>query len=391
MATTSTAFNNEVLRLTNQFRAENGLKALKFNAELNETAQGHSQDMALKDFFSHTGKNGSKAWDRARSNGYTARSMGENIAAGQRTPESVVNAWINSPGHRKNLLNSSYTEMGVGYFNLSNDTGKINYTTYWTQVFGSGDLTPDSPAASPKPKTTPKPKPAANLGVSPIAHLQFDDGRGTRAKDTSAKGVNNFGKLVGGANWTEGKSGKAINLDGKNDKVMLRNSKDLNRGTHAKRTVSMWFKVDDVGANRKQVVYEEGGGLRGLNAYVKDDLLYFGGWNTPESKWSGSWKSTNKVSSGKWHHMALVLDGQSQVQKDSLIAYLDGNKVAQMDASQLWNHAGVSLGNVSGATRFHDGVSRSGQSYGLDGAVDDLKIFNNALTGTQVNKLADFM
>lgn len=142
MATTNLAFINRVLELTNEFRAENGVKPLKLNTELNAAAQAHSEDMAQQDYFDHTGKNGSKPWDRAKVVGYEARAMGENIAAGQRTPEAVVQAWIDSPGHRANLLNASYTELGVGYFYLTPDTGSVNYNSYWAQLFGSGDLNP---------------------------------------------------------------------------------------------------------------------------------------------------------------------------------------------------------------------------------------------------------
>lgn len=68
--------------------------------------------------------------------------MGENIAAGYSTPEAVVEGWKNSSGHRANLLNPNFTELGVGYYYLANDTGSVNYNRYWTQVFGSGDLNP---------------------------------------------------------------------------------------------------------------------------------------------------------------------------------------------------------------------------------------------------------
>ena len=74
--------------------------------------------MAQQSYFSHTGKNGSKPWDRAETFGYEANSMGENIAAGHRTSEQAVQGWIDSPGHRTNLLNPNYTELGVGYYLL---------------------------------------------------------------------------------------------------------------------------------------------------------------------------------------------------------------------------------------------------------------------------------
>ncbi|MEM9487000.1 MAG: CAP domain-containing protein [Cyanobacteria bacterium P01_F01_bin.116] len=143
----SAIFAQEVLLLTNEFRAQNDLAPLTLNQELTTTAQKHSQAMASEDFFSHIGLNGATPWDRAAEEGYTASAMAENIAAGQLTPEQVVQGWINSPGHRANMLNSSYTELGVGYVELTNDTGQVNYNHYWTQLFGSGDLTPEADAS----------------------------------------------------------------------------------------------------------------------------------------------------------------------------------------------------------------------------------------------------
>ncbi|NEQ97332.1 MAG: CAP domain-containing protein [Cyanothece sp. SIO2G6] len=133
---TTPEFATEVLELTNQFRAENGLDPLSFNQDLAEAAQDHAEDMAQQDFFSHTGEDGSSVLERVRETGYDPRAVGENIAAGQTTPEQVVQAWIGSPGHRANLLNETFTELGVGYEFLKNDTGDVNYNHYWAQNFG---------------------------------------------------------------------------------------------------------------------------------------------------------------------------------------------------------------------------------------------------------------
>lgn len=167
MAATNPAFINQVLDLTNQFRAQNGLPALKLNTELNATAQGHSEDMANQDYFSHTGKNGSQPWDRAKVVGYEARATGENIAVGYTTPTEVVEGWKNSPGHRANLLNRNYTELGVGYFYLANDTGSVNYNSYWTQMFGSGDLNPATNLSASAPTPSPAPSPIPSPSPSP--------------------------------------------------------------------------------------------------------------------------------------------------------------------------------------------------------------------------------
>ncbi|ESA32232.1 scp-like extracellular [Leptolyngbya sp. Heron Island J] len=138
---TSSEFAQEVLSLTNEFRAEHGLSPLTMSQELTITAQNYAQLMAEQDFFSHIGTDGSAPWDRAAAQGYTARAVGENIAAGQDTPAEVVREWIRSDSHRQNLLNPDYTELGVGYFALEDDPGQVNYGHYWTQLFGSGNLT----------------------------------------------------------------------------------------------------------------------------------------------------------------------------------------------------------------------------------------------------------
>ena len=129
-------FINRVLELTNAQRLQAGLVPLTLNSKLNNSAQAHSEDMALHDFFDHKGSNGSSMSDRALASGYQFYRLGENIAAGYATPEDVVQGWLNSPGHRANILNPNYREIGIGYYYLANDTGNVNQNYYWTQDFG---------------------------------------------------------------------------------------------------------------------------------------------------------------------------------------------------------------------------------------------------------------
>lgn len=133
----SSKFINQVLELTNTEREKAGLEPLKINSSLANAAQNHSDDMADDDFFSHTGLDGSKVSDRVQDSGYQYSTVGENIAAGQQTAAEVVEAWMNSSGHRENILNSDFKEIGIGYKFLENDTGLVNYNHYWTQVFGT--------------------------------------------------------------------------------------------------------------------------------------------------------------------------------------------------------------------------------------------------------------
>jgi uncharacterized protein YkwD len=129
------AFEAEVARLVNEFRAQSGKKALNVNTKLNAAAEEHSEDMAWNDFFSHTGSDGSRVGARVSEEGYDWRSVGENIAAGQSTPQKVFDAWEGSSGHRANML-GTWDDLGVGYEYLANDTGSINYHHYWTLDFG---------------------------------------------------------------------------------------------------------------------------------------------------------------------------------------------------------------------------------------------------------------
>lgn len=129
-------FEQEVLNIVNAERAQVGCGALTPNDKLVVAARGHSLDMANNDFFSHTGSNGSSPGDRIEAQGYNWSWWGENIAAGYTTPADVMNGWMDSPGHRDNILDCNFTEIGIGYIFRANDPGSVTYRHYWTQVFG---------------------------------------------------------------------------------------------------------------------------------------------------------------------------------------------------------------------------------------------------------------
>lgn len=120
------AYEQKVVDLTNQERAKQGLAALKLDTELSKVARTKSLDMKDSKYFSHTSPTFGSPFDMMKQFGISYRAAGENIAMGQRTPEEVVNAWMNSEGHRKNILNSSFTHIGVGHIAEGN---------YWTQMF----------------------------------------------------------------------------------------------------------------------------------------------------------------------------------------------------------------------------------------------------------------
>ncbi|BEL03555.1 hypothetical protein Q0Z83_017460 [Actinoplanes sichuanensis] len=127
--TGTAAYEAQVITLTNAQRTANGCTAARTDDRLTTAARAHSTDMVTNGFFSHTGSDGSTFVTRANRAGYTAPS-GENIAYGYRTPQEVVTGWMNSPGHRANILNCQSIAIGVGLVT------KADGTAYWTQVFG---------------------------------------------------------------------------------------------------------------------------------------------------------------------------------------------------------------------------------------------------------------
>lgn len=120
------SFESEVVRLVNAERTKRGLSELRENWQLSRVARYKSEDMRKNGYFSHNSPTYGTPFEMIKSFGITYRTAGENIAKGQTTPAAVVNAWMNSQGHRANILNSSFTEIGVGYDAKGH---------YWTQMF----------------------------------------------------------------------------------------------------------------------------------------------------------------------------------------------------------------------------------------------------------------
>ncbi|WCD84366.1 hypothetical protein KPP03845_100688 [Streptomyces xanthophaeus] len=118
----------EVVALVNKERAKAGCSALTVNAKLTAAALNHSKDMAAHSNMSHTGSDGSDPGQRITRAGYSWSTYGENVAYGYSTPEQVMTGWMNSPGHRENILNCSFKEIGVGL---------AQPNSYWTQAFGA--------------------------------------------------------------------------------------------------------------------------------------------------------------------------------------------------------------------------------------------------------------
>jgi uncharacterized protein YkwD len=141
-STSQTSLTYQVVQQTNALRQERGLYPLALNTQLSRTAQTYTEAMATQDFFSHTGADGSTWQQRILSTGYDFSSAAENLAIGYTTPSRVIQGWMNSPGHRDNMLSAQVQEIGVGYFYFNPDPGRITSYHYWAESFGTPlDLT----------------------------------------------------------------------------------------------------------------------------------------------------------------------------------------------------------------------------------------------------------
>ena len=126
LESTVSSYESEVIRLVNEIRQQNGLRPLAANWELSRVARYKSQDMRDNGYFSHDSPTYGTPFQMLSAFGLSYRTAGENIAKGYASPQAVVNGWMNSSGHRANILNASYTQIGVGYVSGGN---------YWTQLF----------------------------------------------------------------------------------------------------------------------------------------------------------------------------------------------------------------------------------------------------------------
>lgn len=123
------AYEQQVADLVNKERAAAGLPALKVNTQLAGVAEKKAEDLRDKNYFDHNSPTYGSPFDMMKQFGIKYSTAGENIAKGQKTPSDVMNGWMNSPGHKANIMNANYTEIGVGYVTDSNGG------TYWVQMF----------------------------------------------------------------------------------------------------------------------------------------------------------------------------------------------------------------------------------------------------------------
>ena len=249
-----------------------------------------------------------------------------------------------------------------------------------------------SPPTRPPVKTPVNPpvNPKAPTGLTPTIDIGFDAATKKTALNAADPSGRTYARLKNGAVRVDSEQGKAVKLDGNNDLVRLQGSPSGQIAAQDQRTISMWFNANRAKSRKKQVLYEEGDKGQGLNLYLEDGLLHSGGWNKYPQKWQGAWieSAQGQVVSGKWHHVALVLEGTNSIKDGALTAYLDGRKIGSAEGTQLGTRpSGIGIGNVTSNTLFADGSFGKGGGHGLKGLVDEVAIFDDALSAQQVRSI----
>ncbi len=214
-------------------------------------------------------------------------------------------------------------------------------------------------------------------------HLIFNE----HTLDVSGNG-NKATQKNGAAIVDGGAFGRAMQFDGVNDYLTFADSNLINIGTHADRSVALWFKAEDV--QSRQVIYEEGGTVRGVNIYIENGHLYVAGWNDPvgESAWQGTYLDLGPVALDVWNHVVMTLDGTNVLTDGAFSGYLNGNLVAQGAGSQLWSHSGdIGIGATNNDTKFASG-KRTGTGFDFyHGMIDDVRVYNGVLSLVDVRAL----
>ncbi len=216
----------------------------------------------------------------------------------------------------------------------------------------------------------------------PVAYWNFDGDLLDAAVDGQ---VADQASLVGNASLVaEGVGTGSLRLNGGNDQVVIGSSPDINQGRIDQWSLSLWFKADNPSASQRQVLYQQGGTVRGLNLYIEGGQLIGGGWDGSQA----SWIST-ALDSAQWHHVVLSLDAQAQ----QLRLYLDGKLRGTAVTSGIRGHNAATLGAASAGSRYLDtdhpsGYVSSTATFPLTGFLDEVRVFRRPLHRADARNLA---
>ena len=204
-------------------------------------------------------------------------------------------------------------------------------------------------------------------------------------------GGNGTDATIEGATWAAGARGGALRFDGVDDIVRVPDSDFINitNGPWSSRTITAIFNVDDASiADRKQVIFEEGGRTRGIVIYVFDGQVYVGAWNRAEYNWNGEWPSA-PIESGVWYHVGLVLrEAGDEVEDDKFEMWLNGELIASTPGGQMYNHGDDNgIGGTNTNVVFHDDDGSGTDRDWFAGLIDEIRIYNAALAPEDLTTL----
>lgn len=161
--------SSSLLYGTNAERSSNGLNSLSINSKLNVAAQNKAADMAANDYWAHNSPSGKTPWTFISASGYQYQTAGENLAYGFQTSSETIAGWMASPGHRANILNSSYTEVGFGILNIENYQGNGQQTLIVAMYASPVVSVPAPPTPPPAPAPAPQPTVSKPVAAAPVS------------------------------------------------------------------------------------------------------------------------------------------------------------------------------------------------------------------------------
>ena len=217
----------------------------------------------------------------------------------------------------------------------------------------------------------------------PDAYWNFNDGT---AKDSSNRRLH--GTFVGKPTPVKGISGNALKFVG-GQGIKIPDSRGINTGgTFSNRTVGALFYCENANQVQKQVIFEAGGITKGLAIYVNRGRVYVGAWNVPGINWNGAYLFST-IKSKRWYYVALVIRGATnKVQSDKFEMWMDGRLIEKARGAYLQAHGqDIGIAHVSQHTKYHDGTGRGRDVDWFEGLIDEIVIYNRALSEADLTRL----
>ena len=213
-----------------------------------------------------------------------------------------------------------------------------------------------------------------------VAYWDFEADEQDKA---SAGLVTDDGTLTGAATVSGGLGKSALEFSGGGDVMELASSVDINRANTTEKSISLWFQPESLSG--RQVLYQQGQNNHGLNIYIENGSLYAGGWNAAVG-WDGTWLSSANITENAWNHVTLTYNATSgEVQ-----LYVNGDAPLVGTASAISSHGRATLGSAREGSRYKNGARfvNSWLRNSYSGPVDDVRIYDRALTQLEANQLA---